>query len=252
MIQNAWNAVRTVFGFMVIIPYTIAVCSWLMVVTRFRPSTYHTEAVAHGWGRLFIFFSGARVAIEGLENVDLSKSYVIVSNHLSNLDAPYHLGTMPVGVRFLAKKELYKIPLFGPTLRAVGMVETDRQAHSPEALRLLNDRVARVIAMGRSLMIYPEGTRSADAELHAFKKGAFRIAIQNDMPLLPVAIAGTNGVWPHGEKWWRGGQTKMVFHPPIPTTGLDDGDIDALLGQVRGIIGETYQRIRAEVGALPS
>jgi len=252
VIQNAWNAVRTVFGFMVIIPYTIAVCSWLMVVTRFRPSTYHTEAVAHGWGRLFIFFSGARVAIEGLENVDLSKSYVIVSNHLSNLDAPYHLGTMPVGVRFLAKKELYKIPLFGPTLRAVGMVETDRQAHSPEALRLLNERVARVIAMGRSLMIYPEGTRSADAELHAFKKGAFRIAIQNDMPLLPVAIAGTNGVWPHGEKWWRGGQTKMVFHPPIPTTGLDDGDIDALLGQVRGIIGETYQRIRAEVGALPS
>jgi 1-acyl-sn-glycerol-3-phosphate acyltransferase len=245
--RTLWNAARTIFGFMVILPYTIAVCSWLMVVTRFRPGTYHTEAVARGWGRLFIFFSGTRVAIEGLEKVDLSRSYVIVSNHLSNLDAPYHLGTMPVGVRFLAKKELYKVPLFGSTLRAVGMVETDRQAHSPAALRELNQRVARVIAMGRSLMVYPEGTRSADGELHAFKKGAFRIAIQNQMPLLPVTIAGTNKVWPHGEKWWRGGPTKMVFHPPIETTGLDDSGIEPLLEQTRTIIAETYQRIRREV-----
>lgn len=247
MIQNAWNAVRTVFGFMVIIPYTIAVCSWLMVVTRFRPSTYHTEAVAHGWGRLFIFFSGARVAIEGLENVDLSKSYVIVSNHLSNLDAPYHLGTMPVGVRFLAKKELYKVPLFGPTLRAVGMVETDRQAHSAAAHREINVQVTRVITMGRSLLIYPEGTRSRDGELHGFKKGAFRIAVQNQMPLLPVTIAGTNNVWRPGEKWWRGGRVKMVFHPPIPTAGLGDADIDALHEQVHRLIGETYRRTRTEV-----
>jgi 1-acyl-sn-glycerol-3-phosphate acyltransferase len=245
--RTLWNAARTIFGFMVIIPYTIAVCSWLMVVTRFRPGTYHTEAVARGWGRLFIFFSGTRVAIEGLEKVDLSRSYVIVSNHLSNLDAPYHLGTMPVGVRFLAKKELYKVPLFGSTLRAVGMVETDRQAHSPAALRELNQRVARVIAMGRSLMVYPEGTRSADGELHAFKKGAFRIAIQNQMPLLPVTIAGTNKVWPHGERWWRGGPTKMVFHAPIETAGLDDSGIEPLLEQTRTIIAETYQRIRREV-----
>ncbi len=187
------------------------------------------------------------MAIEGLENVDHSKSYVFVSNHLSNLDAPYHLALMPVGVRFLAKKELYKVPLFGPTLRAVGMVETDRRAHSPEALRLINERVGYVISIKRSLMVYPEGTRSRDGELHDFKKGAFRIAVQNDMPLVPVAIAGTNTVWPHGEKWWRGGQTKMVFHPPIPTAGLGDADIDALQAEAHRIIGETYQRIRREV-----
>ena len=202
---------------------------------------------ARGWGRLFIICSGAKVTIEGLENVDRSRSYVVVCNHLSNLDAPYHLGTMPVGVRFLAKKELYKIPLFGSTLRAVGMVETDRRAHSPEALRRLNERVAYVISIKRSVMIYPEGTRSADAEIHTFKKGAFRIAIQNQMPILPVATAGTNHVWPHGENWWRGGQTKMVFHPPLETTGLDDSGIDPLLEQTRSIIAATYERIRHEV-----
>ena len=67
------------------------------------------------------------------------------------------------------------------------------------------------------------------------------------MPLLPVTIAGTNNVWPPGEKCWRGGQAKMVFHPPIPTAGLGDDAIDALHEQVRRIIGDTYQRIRAEV-----
>lgn len=247
MIRTIGNAARTVVGATVVVCYTIAVCSWLMLVTRFRPDTRHTEVVARGWGRLINFFAGARVAIEGLENVDRNCSYVIVSNHLSNLDAPYHLATMPVGVRFLAKKELFRIPLFGPTLRAVGMVKTDRQAHSADALRQLNEQVTRVIAMGRSLMIYPEGTRSRDGELQAFKKGAFRIAIQNHMPLLPVTIAGTNRVWPPGQKWWRGGQTKMIFHPPIPTAGLGDADIEALREQARQTIGATYRRIRNEV-----
>ena len=241
------NAVRTVAGVVVVVFYTIVVCTWLMLVTRFGSAARQTDVIARSWGRLIISLAGAKVTIEGLEHIDRSKSYVFVSNHLSNLDAPYHLALMPVGVRFLAKKELYRIPLFGATLRAVGMVETDRRAHSPEALRQLNERVGYVISIKRSLMIYPEGTRSKDGELHAFKKGAFRIAVQNDMPLVPIAIAGTNTVWPHGEKWWRGGQTKMVFHSPIPTAGLGDADIDALQAEAHRIIGETYQRIRREV-----
>ncbi|MBN2114545.1 MAG: 1-acyl-sn-glycerol-3-phosphate acyltransferase [Acidimicrobiia bacterium] len=246
--RTAYNATRTVLGFaFVVLPYTVAACVYLMVATRFGSAARQTDLWGRGWGQVFILCSGAKVTIEGLENVDRSRSYVCVSNHLSNLDAPYHLGLMPVGVRFLAKKELYKIPLFGSTLRAVGMVETDRRAHSPEALRVLNDRVSYVISIGRSLMIYPEGTRSHDGELQAFKKGAFRIAVHNQMPLLPIAIAGTNKVWPHGEKWWRGGQTKMVFHSPIETAGMEEENIEPLLEQVHEIIGETYERIRREV-----
>lgn len=240
------NAVRTIFGFTIIVLYTIFVCTVLLVVTRFRPGTHLTETYARTWGRLFNFFSGVDNTIVGLENVDTTVSYVVVSNHLSNLDAPYHLGTVPVGIRFLAKKELFKIPLFGPTLRAVGMVETDRQAHAA-AHTEINRHVARVIEMGRSVIIYPEGTRSRDAELHPFKKGAFRIAVQNSMPVLPVTIAGTNKVWPPGEKWWRGGKVIMVFHPPIPTAGLGEDGIEPLREQAHRIIGETYARIRTEV-----
>jgi 1-acyl-sn-glycerol-3-phosphate acyltransferase len=247
VIRKIGWATRTIVGFPLIILYTIAVCSWLMIVTRFRPDTHHTEVVARGWGWLFNFFSGVDNTIEGLENVDRKASYVVVSNHLSNLDAPYHLGTMPVGVRFLAKKELYKIPLFGSTLRAVGMVETDRQAHDAAAHEAINRQVARVIAMGRSVLIYPEGTRSRDAELHDFKKGAFRIAVQNGMPILPTAFAGTNHVWPPGQWWWQGGKVKMVFLPPIPTKGLGEDAIEPLRQQTRRVIGETYARIRTEV-----
>ena len=246
--RTAINAVRTIFGLaFVVVPFTAVACIYLMVATRFGSAARQTDLWGRCWGRVTIFCSGAKVAIEGLENVDRRRSYVIVSNHLSNLDAPYHFGTMPVGVRFLAKKELYKIPLFGSTLRAVGMVETDRRDHSAEAHQRINERVAYVISIGRSVMIYPEGTRSADAELHAFKKGAFRIAVQNHMPILPVTIAGTNQVWPRRERWWRGGQTKMVFHPPIETASLADADIDALLEQTRTVITRTYERIRREV-----
>jgi 1-acyl-sn-glycerol-3-phosphate acyltransferase len=245
MLRTAGNAVRTILGFTVIIVYTIGVCCWLMIITRFRPETRHAEFLARIWGWLFNTLSGVDNTIEGLEHVDRQTSYVVVSNHLSNLDAPYHLGTMPVGVRFLAKKELFKIPLFGSTLRAIGMVETDRQAHAA-AHEAINRQVEHVIKMGRSLLIYPEGTRSRDAELHPFKKGAFRIAVQNGMPVLPVAITGTNRVWPPGEKWWRGGKVKMVFHPPIPTAGLGEEGIEPLREQTHRIIGETYARIRAE------
>jgi 1-acyl-sn-glycerol-3-phosphate acyltransferase len=244
--RTLWNATRTLLGFTVIVPYTLAVGTYLIVLTRFRPGTYQAEALARTWGRLFNRFARVDNTIVGLDNVDTRTSYVFVCNHLSNLDAPYHLATMPVGVRFLAKKELFKLPVFGSAMRSIGMIETDRQARAA-AHREINQRVGRVIAMQRSLLIYPEGTRSRDAELHPFKKGAFRIAVDNGMPVLPVTIAGTNNVWRPGEKWWRGGKVKMVFHPPIPTAGLGEAGIDAVRSQTFRIIDECYRQIRAEV-----
>jgi 1-acyl-sn-glycerol-3-phosphate acyltransferase len=150
---------------------------------------------------------------------------------------------MPVGVRFLAKKELFRIPIFGPAMRSVGMVETDRQA-GPGGHRKINERVAHVVAIGRSLVIYPEGTRSRNAELHAFKKGAFRIAVENGMPVVPVAISGTERAMRPGERLVRGGHVTMVFHEPIPTADLGPADIDGVREQAHRTIAETYQRIR--------
>ncbi len=241
-------AIRTGVGLTIAVLYTAMVASYLIVLTKFRPTSQHVETVARSWGRVFCAACGVRATFEGLEHVDDAGSYVFVSNHISDLDAPFHLAFVPVGIRFLAKKELFKIPVFGRAMRAIGMVETDRQARAA-AHRKINEQVARVVKMGRSLIIYPEGTRSRDGELHDFKKGAFRIAIENNMPVLPIAISGLYEIWPPGSKIIRGGRAKMVFHEPIPTSGLGTDDIDALRTQVHEIIGTAFERIRHQVSA---
>ncbi len=242
------SAIRTAVGLTIAVLYTIAVSSYLIVFTRFRPTSPHVDTVARSWGRVFCAACGVRATFEGIEHVDAAQSYVFVSNHISNLDAPFHLAFVPVGIRFLAKKELYKIPIFGRAMRSIGMVETDRQARAA-AHRKINEQVARVVEMGRSLIVYPEGTRSRDGELHEFKKGAFRIAIDNGMPVLPVAIAGLYEIWPPESKIIRRGRAKMVFHEPIPTAGLGSDDIDALRSRVHEIVGATHERIRHQDSA---
>src|SRR3990170_1362266 len=139
----------------------------------------------------------------------------------------YLIVRLPVSVRFLAKKELFGVPVLGGAMRAIHIVETDRSA-GPMAHRDINEQVTRVVAEGLSLVIYPEGTRSKDAEMMPFKKGAFRIAIDNGMPMVPVTITGSETVWEPGGKRIFGGDVRLVIHEPIPTAGLDAEDIDEL------------------------
>jgi len=192
---------------------------------------------------VFAFATGTRMTVEGAEKLDPGAAYVVVSNHLSNLDPPLHIAKLPVSIRFLAKKELFRVPVLGRAMRAAGMIETDRQAHA-SAHRAINERVAAVVAMGKSLIIYPEGHRSRNGELQPFKKGAFRIAVDNRMPVVPVAIAGTDRAWRPGDKVLHGGRARMVIHDPIPTEGLDHDDLDELRTRTQGIIAETYERLR--------
>ena len=181
--------------------------------------------------------------VEGAERLERDNTYVVVSNHLSNLDAPLHIANMPVPIRFLAKSELFRVPVFGQAMRAVGMVATDRSAHGA-AHRTINERVTRVVEMRKCLMVYPEGRRSRDGELKAFKKGAFRIAIENQLPLVPVTIARTDRAWKPGSNVIRGGKTYMVIHDPIPTDGAGRADIDELRDRVHAIIEQSYAEIR--------
>jgi 1-acyl-sn-glycerol-3-phosphate acyltransferase len=128
-------------------------------------------------------------------------------------------------------------------MRAIGIVETDRQA-GPAAHRAINEQVARVMEHGWSLIIYPEGTRSRDGELKPFKKGAFRIAVDNGLPVVPITLAGTREAWVPGQKFVRGGPVRMVVGEPIPTEGLGAEAIGAVRDSAHAAIAETYDRIR--------
>ena len=240
----ALSPIRTVVAVLCMVLATLFLASYLIVLLRIRPKTRQVTPIMHSWARLFLFVTGTRVEVEGLEKLDPQASYVFSGNHISNIDIPVMIGRLPVSVRFLAKKELFGVPVLGGAMRAIHMVETDRDA-GPMAHREINEQVTRVVAEGLSLVIYPEGTRSTNAEIMPFKKGAFRIAIDNAMPMVPVTITGSERVWKPAAKLIFGGRVRLVIHDPIPTEGLNAAaDIGDLRDRVRSMVEETYAEIR--------
>ncbi len=187
------------------------------------------------WAKLFLLVTGTRVTIEGAERIDPNGSYVFTGNHSSNLDIPVIMGRLPVSIRFMAKKEIFKVPVLGGAMRAIHMIETDRR-FSPTAHRAINEQVTTVIDAGLSLMIFPEGTRSEDGKMLPFKKGAFRIARDNELPIVPVTIVGAYEAWRPHAKLIFGGKVKLMIHDPIPTTGLTAADLNDLRNRTRSMV----------------
>ena len=215
-----------------------------MILAFINPKMHLITLVMRLWGRVVLFLVAIRVDVEGAELLDPKGSYVLVSNHQSAIDPPLHLAYLPVSVRFLTKKELFGIPIFGQAMRAVGMVEIDRAAYGA-AHRSINRQVARVMDMEKSLIIYPEGTRTADGELRPFKKGAFRIAMDNGLPIVPLTLHNAFDLWPPTSRLCHGGKVTIVIHEPIPTEGLGSADLNDLSDRTRTVIGDTLARLQA-------
>lgn len=244
MVRAILSPLLTVVAILSLALSTLILGSYLIILLRIFPRTRQVTPVMRLWAHLFLLTTGTRVTVEGLDRLDPRASYVFTGNHISNIDIPVMVGRLPVSVRFLAKKELFAVPVLGGAMRAIHIVRTDRKA-GPMAHREINEQVGRVITAGLSLVIYPEGTRSRDAELMPFKKGAFRIAIDNGMPIVPVTITGSERVWKPGSKLIRGGPVRLVIHEPISTVGLTQNDIGDLRDRVREIVAERYAAIRA-------
>ncbi len=243
MLRVLLSPLLTVVAVAMMLVATFALGSYVIVLGWIRPHSRQVDTVVRIWGKCFLFVTNTRVVAQGLDRLDPHASYVFTGNHLSGIDIPVMIGTLPVSVRFLTKKELFQFPILGPAMRTANMVETDRRA-GPAAHRPINAQVERAIARRLSLMIYPEGTRSKDGEILPFKKGAFRIAIDNAMPVVPVTITGSERAWQPGSKLIRGGPVRLVIHDPIPTTGLTGADVADLRDQVRAVVAETYEMVR--------
>ncbi|MBT8212875.1 MAG: 1-acyl-sn-glycerol-3-phosphate acyltransferase, partial [Acidimicrobiia bacterium] len=170
--------------------------------------------------------------------------YVFASNHLSNFDIPLLFLAIPVPIRYLAKKELFRIPIFATGMRRIGIVEVDRDA-AATARDAINVGVSQAVERGHSIMVYVEGHRSRDKRLQPFKRGAFRIAIDNRLPLVPVTIQGTWEVWPPGKKVVRSGRAVVVIGDPIDTSQMERSQVGELLDRARDEISATYDELRA-------
>ena len=192
------------------------------------------HAVASAWGRNILFASRVKVNVLGLENIDPEKPNVYMPNHVSNFDIPVILGFLPVQFRWLAKAELFKIPLFGFAMRRAGYISIDRSDRRAAFESL--QKAANDIRNGVSVVIFPEGTRSRDGKLHSFKKGGFVMAIKAGVPIVPVEIKGTYEIM--SKDGWRiqPGQVTIQIKPPIASDTYTLKSKQDLMGAVREAI----------------
>jgi len=223
------------------------ICATLVLITAFINNTSpFIDKIIRFWCRTWILMAGAKLTIEGQEHVDSNSSYVVVANHLSTLDIMAAFLAIRLPIRFLAKTELFKIPLFAQGMRVVGMVEVDREARGA-VHATVNRQAKELIAKKRSLIIYPEGTRPRDGVMKRFKKGAFTMAIASQLPVLPMSIHGSYEAFPPGKLWVYGGPIRIVIDPPIETAGLDHSDTGDLRDQVYKIIAGRVTAMGGEV-----
>ncbi len=215
--------------------FTILLAGVLLLVSALRRDSPMVDKIIRLWSRLFLSTGPVKLDVQRNDTIDRSRQYVFVANHLSNFDIPVMFLSIPVPIRYLAKKEIYKIPVVAQAMNSIGIIKTDRQA-GVGSHALINQGVEQAKRRGLSLIIFPEGTRSRDGKLGPFKKGAFRIAIGSDLPVVPVSIRGTWDVWPPDAKMFFPGHAEVVVHDPIPTHDLTLADIDALRDKCHAII----------------
>ena len=196
--------------------------------------------IAALWAKSILFVSRIDVTVRGISNVDQSQSYIYMSNHQSNFDIPVLLACLPVQFRWLAKAELFRIPIFGRGMRAAGYISIDRfnQESAFESIKV----AARKIKEGVSVMIFPEGTRSIDGKIRLFKKGGFILAVDSGVPIIPIILHGTRSIMPKGRIRVQSGHVYMDIQPPIETSGYTRESKDDLIERIRAVICEKFEQ----------
>ena len=185
------------------------------------------------------------VHCQKLLNKMLYVHYCEMSNHQSHFDICAILGYLPAQIRFIAKKELYKIPVFGLTLRVIGHVRIDRDDR--EQAFASYDRAAERIRRGTSIFVFAEGTRSADGRVRPFKKGGFVLAIKAGVPIVPITISGGRKLLPKQKLVFRKGVIKMVIGKPIDTRSYQLENKEDLIERVRDVIVSNLKEEEVDV-----
>jgi 1-acyl-sn-glycerol-3-phosphate acyltransferase len=176
--------------------------------------------------------AGIRVQTVGLDRLNPKRTYLFLSNHVSNIDPPLMLPLIPGRTSVMAKKELFSYPLLGKTMRLGSLVPVDRG--NREAGIAAVRAAAAVVRQGINMMIYIEGHRSFDGRLLPFKRGPFYLAMECGVPVVPVTIAGSHYVMPKGRFAIKPGTVTVIFHPPIEPQNF--GSRECLMEKVRRAI----------------
>jgi len=230
---------RLLFVYLVLgVPAGLIGIAWTVLRKDFR--------TMYGWGMKITALgpraAGARVRVEGAENVLPGVNYIFLSNHVSNLDAPLLLPSIPGMTSVFIKRELMKIPFLATAMRMGKYVPVSRGSSREDAQRSV-DAAADALHSGLHMTVFPEGTRSPDGRLLPFKKGAFFLAEQTGAPVIPVVITGTERMMPKGSQRITPGEAYIRFLPairPQDATSRED-----LMERVRAAMETELERRRA-------
>lgn len=213
MIRTVVGSVRTVLALLyllVTVPIAALIAfPWTFITGKITFLYRLGMGLAYSAARI----SGARVKIVGLDKIDQSRTYIFMSNHVSNIDPPILCPLIPRRTSILAKREIWAIPILGKALDLAEIVPVEREKRDA-AIQSIR-RAGEVMQHGINVTLFPEGTRSHDGRLLPFKKGPFHLAASTGFPIVPITILGTYEMMPKGSMIVRPGTATLVFHPPM-------------------------------------
>jgi len=190
------------------------------------------------WSRIVLKSCFFKVRVEGKANVTPGEPYVFMANHSSVIDHLVLLAYLPTPFRYVGKEEAFSLPFFGWVFNHARYIPINRS--NPREGFLSLERTAETIKDGVSIVIYPEGTRSKDGKIHAFKRGGFFLAAKTDHRIIPVSVSGAQRIIPTKSRKVRPGSIKMVLGQPIASNGMERAEQTRLMEEVREAILANY------------
>lgn len=222
------------FKWIAIAFYTLILGTPAVFLSFFFPGSDIVPWFGKLWTWLILKTAGARVSIEGMDHIDQGKTYIYISNHLSNIDVFVLVNKLPAKTRILAKRSLFYIPIFGWSLFLAGYISVKRE-NQPGLLKSFA-KVAEKIRKGRSVLFFAEGQRSPDGKIQPFKKGAFLIALKAGVPIVPISISGSEKIMPPNTPIIKPGKVNVLIGRPIEVR-------DYSIRQIEELMNKTHQEI---------
>jgi len=178
---------------------------------------------------------GISVEVTGIERIESDRAYVFLANHLSFLDGPLIIRLIPQPVKVIFKKEIMRLPVIGLAMKQVGFIPVSRRSGETGGGSV--NKATRVIKeKGCSFLVFPEGTRSRNGKLQAFRSGGFYLALNSRVPIIPITIRGTHELMQKGSFFVKKGKIKVVFHAAVSTQEYNEDSLPQLMDKVRDII----------------
>ena len=227
----------------IIVLWTLLFTAFMAGMAIFLSFLGTGEDTAHKVGRIWakglLAMSNIKITVKGFSNLNLHGPHIFMANHTSNFDIPVLQASLPVHFRWLAKAELFKIPIFGYAMKRAGYISIDR-SNKASAIQSLQQAV-NIIKNGASVIIFPEGTRSRNHNVQPFKKGGFVLAVDSGVPIVPVILHGTWKIMPKNQMVIEPGHVLVEIKKPIESSDYTRKTKDLLMEKIRNMILESVE-----------